>query len=76
VADTGIGIDPEDLTRVFERFFRVDSSRSRATGGSGIGLSIAKAIVDAHGGTLRATSAPGKGSEFRITLPGSSRTLA
>jgi signal transduction histidine kinase len=69
VADTGIGIGEDDLPRVFERFYRVDSSRSRATGGAGIGLSIAKAIVDAHGGTISAISEPGKGSDFRITLP-------
>jgi signal transduction histidine kinase len=70
VADTGIGISAEDLPRIFERFYRVDSSRSRATGGAGIGLSIARAIVEAHGGTLHAESEPGRGSEFLITLPG------
>jgi signal transduction histidine kinase len=70
VTDTGIGIGEDELPRVFERFYRVDSSRSRATGGAGIGLSIAKAIVDAHGGTISAVSEPGKGSDFRITLPG------
>jgi two-component system, OmpR family, sensor histidine kinase BaeS len=69
VTDTGIGIEAADLPRVFERFYRVDSSRSRATGGAGIGLSIAKAIVDAHGGTISAVSEPGRGSDFRITLP-------
>ena len=69
VSDTGIGIGADDLPRVFERFYRVDSSRSRATGGAGIGLSIAKAIVDAHGGTINAASEPGKGSDFRITIP-------
>jgi two-component system sensor histidine kinase BaeS len=70
VTDTGIGIDPEDLPRIFERFYRADSSRSRATGGSGIGLSIVKAIIEAHGGSIHAASEPGKGSEFVITLPG------
>jgi two-component system sensor histidine kinase BaeS len=70
VADTGIGIDPQDLPRVFDRLYRADSSRSRATGGAGIGLAIAKAIVEAHGGTITAESAPGSGSEFRIRLPG------
>jgi two-component system, OmpR family, sensor histidine kinase BaeS len=69
VADTGIGISAEDLPRVFERFYRADSSRSRATGGAGIGLSIAKAIIEAHGGSIRARSEPGKGSEFSIILP-------
>jgi signal transduction histidine kinase len=69
VSDTGIGIDPQDLPRVFERFYRADNSRSRATGGAGIGLSIAKAIVEAHGGTISASSQPGRGSEFTISLP-------
>jgi len=69
VADTGIGISAEDLPRVFERFYRADNSRSRDTGGAGIGLSIARAIVEAHGGTIRASSEPGRGSEFVITLP-------
>jgi two-component system sensor histidine kinase BaeS len=70
VTDSGIGIGPEDLPRVFERFYRVDCSRNRATGGAGIGLSIAKAIVEAHGGDLSAASQPGSGSEFLIRLPG------
>ena len=69
VADSGIGIGPDDLSRIFERFYRVDSSRSRETGGAGIGLSIARAIVEAHGGTIHAASELGKGSEFRIVLP-------
>jgi signal transduction histidine kinase len=69
VADTGIGISAEDLPRVFERFYRADNSRSRATGGAGIGLSIARAIVEAHGGTIRASSEPGRGSQFIILLP-------
>jgi signal transduction histidine kinase len=69
VADTGVGIEPDDLSRVFERLYRADSSRSRSTGGAGIGLSIAKAIVEAHGGTIAAASEPGRGTEFRISLP-------
>ena len=69
VSDTGIGIDAEDLPLVFERFYRADSSRSRASGGIGIGLSIAKAIVEAHGGEIRAESEAGKGSRFTITVP-------
>ena len=69
VSDTGIGIDARDLPRVFERFYRADDSRSRSTGGAGIGLSISRAIVEAHGGTIRAASEPGRGSEFIITLP-------
>ncbi len=69
VSDTGIGIAAKDLPFVFERFYRADSSRARATGGSGIGLAITRAIVEAHGGTITATSEPGKGSEFVIDLP-------
>jgi two-component system, OmpR family, sensor histidine kinase BaeS len=69
VVDTGIGISAEDLPRVFERLYRVESSRSRATGGSGIGLAITRAIVEAHGGKISAASVPGRGSEFTIRLP-------
>jgi signal transduction histidine kinase len=69
VTDNGIGIPAGDLPRVFERLYRVDGSRNRTTGGAGIGLSIARAIVEAHGGTLSAASQPGRGSEFRIRLP-------
>jgi two-component system sensor histidine kinase BaeS len=70
VRDTGIGIAAGDLPRVFERFYRADASRSRDGGGAGIGLTIARTIVEAHGGTLRAESEPGKGSTFTIALPG------
>lgn len=70
VRDTGEGIAPEHLPRVFDRFFRVDSARDRAHGGSGIGLSIARAIASAHGGTLVAASdGGGKGAIFSLTLP-------
>jgi signal transduction histidine kinase len=69
VSDTGIGISTEDLPMVFERFYRADSSRSRNSGGIGIGLAIAKAIVEAHGGRIRAESEIGKGSRFSIQLP-------
>ena len=70
VADTGEGIAPEHLERVFERFYRVDGARSRATGGSGIGLAIARAIVEAHGGQIHAESeGPGCGATFVVTLP-------
>ncbi|MCL2609414.1 MAG: ATP-binding protein [Treponema sp.] len=68
VADSGVGIPPEDLPRVFERFFRSDRSRSRNTGGSGIGLAITETIVAAHGGKIRAESS-GKGSVFTVRLP-------
>jgi two-component system sensor histidine kinase BaeS len=70
VADTGDGIPAENLPHVFERFYRVDTARDRAHGGSGIGLAIAKAFVEAHGGRLAATSpGTGQGSTFRIFLP-------
>ena len=69
VTDTGEGIPPEDLAMVFERFYRVDKSRTRATGGSGLGLTIAKRIVEAHGGTITVKSEPGKGSTFCFNLP-------
>jgi signal transduction histidine kinase len=70
VSDTGIGISAEDLPHVFERFFRVDKSRSRENGGSGLGLAIVKKIVEDHGGTVSTESAVGEGSTFRISLPG------
>jgi two-component system sensor histidine kinase BaeS len=69
VADTGPGISPEDLTRVFDRFWRADRSRSRQTGGSGLGLAIARHLVEAHGGSASATSVLGQGSTFRLLLP-------
>ncbi len=69
VADTGAGIPSEDLPYVFERFYRVDHSRLRATGGAGLGLTIAKRLVEAHGGTIGVESEVGKGSRFIFTLP-------
>jgi len=69
VRDTGMGIPPEDINRVFERFYRVDKARSREKGGTGLGLSIVKHLVDIHGGTVGVNSAPGQGSEFFFTLP-------
>ncbi|MGQ4495048.1 sensor histidine kinase [Dermabacteraceae bacterium P13095] len=69
VSDQGIGISPENLERVFERFFRVDPARSRATGGTGLGLAIVKHIATDHGGEVVAQSAPGKGSTFTLRLP-------
>jgi signal transduction histidine kinase len=69
VTDNGEGIPTEDLPYIFERFYRVDKSRSRATGGSGLGLTIAKRLLEAHGGNIKAESEPGKGSSFTFTLP-------
>ncbi|HQL94114.1 MAG TPA: ATP-binding protein [Candidatus Hydrogenedentes bacterium] len=69
VRDTGIGIAPEFHSRIFDRFFQVDSSKARKYEGAGLGLSIAKGIVDAHGGTIRIDSAPGEGSAFTVVLP-------
>jgi two-component system sensor histidine kinase ResE len=69
VRDTGIGIPPEDLPYVFERFFRSDRARRAYSGGSGLGLSIARWIVEAHKGTLSVESEVGKGSTFTVALP-------
>lgn len=69
VSDTGGGIEPEDLPYVFDRFYRVDKSRTRSTGGSGLGLTISKGLVEAHGGTMRVESTRGVGSRFFFTLP-------
>lgn len=70
VTDTGPGIPVEALPRIFDRFYRVDPSRSREHGGSGLGLAIAKEIVEAHGGTIEAVSPPTGGTRIRFTLPG------
>ncbi len=69
VTDTGIGIPPQDLAHVFERFYRVDKSRSRAQGGAGLGLAIAKSFVEAHGGQIDVQSTMGEGTAFIVTLP-------
>ena len=69
VADTGPGIAPDDLQRVFDRFYRADPSRSRSTGGTGLGLTIARRLVEAHGGSIEAESVEGQGSRFIIRLP-------
>lgn len=69
VADTGIGIEPEDLPLVFERFYRADRSRTRSTGGSGLGLTIVKQLVEAHGGHVKITSTVGEGTCVAFTLP-------
>jgi two-component system, OmpR family, sensor histidine kinase CiaH len=69
VSDTGIGIDRDALQHVFERFYRADEARTRASGGAGLGLSIAEQLVTSHGGQISAASVPGRGSTFTITLP-------
>jgi signal transduction histidine kinase len=69
VSDSGIGIDPDALDHVFERFYRADEARTRAFGGSGLGLSIAEQLVTGHGGRISAESTPGRGSTFTVSLP-------
>jgi two-component system heavy metal sensor histidine kinase CusS len=69
VSDTGPGLDPAVAARTFERFWRADPARSARDGGSGLGLSITKAIVDAHAGTIDVRSARGEGTTFRVALP-------
>jgi signal transduction histidine kinase len=70
VQDNGVGIARREQKRIFERFYRIDSLLTRETEGSGLGLSIAQRIVQAHGGKITIDSAPGKGSTFRLYLPG------
>ena len=70
VSDDGPGIPPEQLERVFERFHRIDEGRARERGGTGLGLPIARAIVEAHGGRIWAESAPGAGTTITLELPG------
>jgi CheY-like chemotaxis protein len=69
VEDGGTGVAVDEVERVFERFYRADDSRSRASGGVGLGLSIVAAVAEAHGGSVAARSESGKGSTFTITLP-------
>ncbi|MFZ8864158.1 MAG: sensor histidine kinase, partial [Thermocrinis sp.] len=69
VEDTGIGIPPEHVPFIFERFYRVDKGRSREMGGTGLGLSIVKHIVFLHGGEIMVHSKPGEGSRFSIVMP-------
>jgi two-component system OmpR family sensor kinase len=69
VADEGPGLPPHEVERIFERFYRADPSRTRTSGGSGLGLSIVAAIAEAHGGRAIVDSAPGRGTTFRVELP-------
>ena len=69
VTDTGVGIAEEHRPHVFERFYRVDPARARASGGTGLGLAICKRIVEAHGGTVEVESQAGTGSTVRVRLP-------
>ena len=70
VRDDGTGIEPDQLGRIFDRFHRTDEGRSRSEGGSGLGLAIARAIVEAHGGSISAESPPGQGATIRFSIPG------
>ena len=69
VKDQGVGIAESDIDRIFERFYRVDSARSRDTGGTGLGLSIVKHVISNHGGDVQVWSVPGTGSTFTVLLP-------
>ncbi|MFM9131200.1 MAG: sensor histidine kinase, partial [Actinomycetota bacterium] len=69
VTDSGIGIPPASIDRIFERFYRVDKSRGRSTGGTGLGLSIVRRVITNHGGEVNVRSHEGEGSTFTVRLP-------
>jgi signal transduction histidine kinase len=69
VIDTGEGIPADDLPYIFDRFYRSEKSRSRSTGGAGLGLAIARGVVEAHGGIIEVESRRGQGAKFTFTLP-------
>jgi two-component system sensor histidine kinase BaeS len=69
VTDTGVGIGPDDLPRIFDPFFRADPARSRDAGGAGLGLAVSRAIVERHGGRISCRSEPGRGTTMTIRLP-------
>ena len=76
VVDTGEGIAPEDQARVFDRFYRVDTGRSRERGGAGLGLAICAAIAEAHGGMIALTSAVGHGTHVELCIPADGHTAS
>jgi two-component system OmpR family sensor kinase/two-component system sensor histidine kinase BaeS len=76
VKDTGEGISPEDLPHVFDRFYRADKSRARTTGGAGLGLAIARQLIQAHGGQIEVESQPGRGARFTLKLPAAGAWVA
>jgi signal transduction histidine kinase len=74
VADTGVGIPRADLSRIFERFYRVEDARSRETGGTGLGLAIVRHVVERHGGSVTVDSLLGEGTAFTVRLPATPQT--
>jgi signal transduction histidine kinase len=76
IEDTGIGISQEKMTKIFDRFYQIDSSSTRKVGGAGIGLSVVKEYVELHQGKIHVESEPGKGSTFTVFLPDRPATVA
>ena len=69
VSDTGVGMEPAEIERIYDRYYRADSEQVRSVAGSGIGLTVVRSIVEAHGGTIGVRSAPSEGSTFTVILP-------